>query len=132
MKKTYRHLSTLIYIGIAAIALFCLQGCASTQNSQNPCTAPGAHIRPLSAEELETSTQELYTKAPLTHENIFHPTHRKNLSGTYIVQKGDTIYGISRKFNTSVASIVSTNNLSDKTKIRTGTILKIPQSSYAG
>jgi peptidoglycan endopeptidase LytE len=37
---------------------------------------------------------------------------------TYIVQRGDTLYGISKKYNTSVQSIKELNNLkSDKLDI---------------
>ena len=42
----------------------------------------------------------------------------------YIVQKGDTLYGISKRFNTSVQSIKELNNLKDNT-LTIGQSLKI-------
>lgn len=44
---------------------------------------------------------------------------------TYIVQTGDTLYGISKQFGISIADIVAENNLSS-TILRVGQVLKIP------
>ena len=43
----------------------------------------------------------------------------------YIVVKGDTLYGIARKFNTSVDEIKSLNNLT-RNILQIGQVLKIP------
>ena len=45
---------------------------------------------------------------------------------TYVVQKGDTLYSIARKFNTTVGDIKSLNNLTSNT-LSIGMILKIPK-----
>ncbi|CAN5458102.1 hypothetical protein BH23VER1_BH23VER1_21480 [soil metagenome] len=45
--------------------------------------------------------------------------------GTYTVQKGDTLYGISRKKGITVQALTSANGLSDD-KIFPGDVLKIP------
>ena len=44
---------------------------------------------------------------------------------TYIVQTGDTLYGISKQFGVSIADIVAENNLSTFV-LRVGQVLKIP------
>ncbi len=44
---------------------------------------------------------------------------------TYIVQSGDTLYGISKQFGVSIADIVAENNLSTFV-LRVGQVLKIP------
>ena len=49
-------------------------------------------------------------------------------SGTYVVQKGDTLWSISRKFNVSVDTIKSANNLSGNV-LSIGQVLNIPASS---
>lgn len=46
----------------------------------------------------------------------------------YIVQKGDTLYGIAKKYNTSVQSIKELNNLSSNT-INVGDVLKISNNN---
>jgi LysM repeat protein len=44
----------------------------------------------------------------------------------HILQKGETLYGISRKYNIPPETIMSFNNLSDPDKLRAGQKLRIP------
>lgn len=46
---------------------------------------------------------------------------------TYIVEKGDTLYKISRKFNIPVNEIAEANSIMDKDIIKEGTVLAIPE-----
>ena len=48
---------------------------------------------------------------------------------TYIVQKGDTVYGIAKKFGTTKAEIFSLNGLTDNSVIKIGQKLKVPSSA---
>lgn len=47
---------------------------------------------------------------------------------SYIVQSGDTLYSIARKFNTNVNELIRLNNLSG-TALRVGQILKLPSTT---
>lgn len=47
---------------------------------------------------------------------------------SYIVQSGDTLYSIARKFNTDVNELIRLNNLSG-TALRVGQILKLPSAT---
>ncbi|MBQ6013928.1 MAG: LysM peptidoglycan-binding domain-containing protein [Bacilli bacterium] len=49
-------------------------------------------------------------------------------NNTYVVQKGDSLYSIAKKFNTGVNNIMSLNNLNN-TNLSIGQVLKIPNSS---
>ena len=49
----------------------------------------------------------------------------------HIIEKGDTLYSISKKYNTPVDSILKKNNLSDPSKIKIGQKLIIPVASSA-
>lgn len=44
----------------------------------------------------------------------------------HILQKGETLYGVSRKYNVSPSAIMSFNNIDDPGKLKTGQKLKIP------
>ena len=63
--------------------------------------------------------------------NIAVPSTRQYMT-TYIVQNGDTLSSIAQKFDTTVQSIVSINNISNPNLIYTGEILKIRTSINTG
>jgi LysM repeat protein len=45
---------------------------------------------------------------------------------TYVVQRGDTLTAIAKQFNTSVAAIVTTNQLTDADELAPGQLLEMP------
>jgi len=47
----------------------------------------------------------------------------------YRVKKGDTLYGISRKFGISVDSLCKTNSISNKNRLNVGTVLTVPATA---
>jgi lipoprotein YgeR len=47
----------------------------------------------------------------------------------YRIRKGDTLYRISKRFNTPVKKIISINRIKDTRNIKIGTKLKIPQTN---
>ncbi len=51
-----------------------------------------------------------------------------NTNDTYVVKSGDTLYGIAKRFNTTVNALKSLNNLSSDI-LKIGQILKIPSNS---
>ena len=50
------------------------------------------------------------------------------MNQTYIVKRGDTLYGISNQFGVSVTELASLNNVNAYT-LQIGQVLKIPTSS---
>lgn len=57
-------------------------------------------------------------------EECFGEDYTPSTSVSYTVKKGDTLYGIAKKFNTTVDSIKSKNNLKNNT-LSIGQVLKI-------
>jgi LysM repeat protein len=45
---------------------------------------------------------------------------------TYIIQSGDSLYGIAQRFNTTVGTLMSVNGISDEGRIVSGQVLLIP------
>ncbi len=50
---------------------------------------------------------------------------KQEIGDAYVVQKGDTLYSLARKFNTTVNELISLNNLTN-TILSTGQVLKLP------
>lgn len=44
----------------------------------------------------------------------------------YVMQKGDTLYGVARKFNVPPKQLIAANNFSDPNKVNVGTKIRIP------
>ncbi|MDZ4743598.1 MAG: LysM peptidoglycan-binding domain-containing protein [Verrucomicrobiota bacterium] len=67
------------------------------------------------------------TKAPaLQTAKVSAQTTSTGNMNVYVVQKGDSIYGIAKKHNVPVQELVSANNIKDVTKISVGQKLSIP------
>ncbi|WP_165602587.1 murein hydrolase activator EnvC family protein [Candidatus Terasakiella magnetica] len=54
-------------------------------------------------------------------------SNQRQIPGTVLVQKGDTVYGISRKHGVSVRSIIDANNLKAPFHLNKGQRLRLPQ-----
>ena len=55
------------------------------------------------------------------------PSEEDSNTNTYTVVKGDTLYGIANKYNTTVSELKSLNNLTNNT-LSIGQVLKVPSS----
>ena len=62
---------------------------------------------------------------PMNHKDKKPLAARKNFT-LYTVHKGDTVTGISKKFNMPAPAICSYNNIKNDNSIKTGAIIKIP------
>ncbi len=67
-------------------------------------------------------------RAILEYKNIPYVSPEKVITDTYKVMKGDTLYSIAKKLDTSVSELKKLNNLSNNT-LSIGEILKIPTKS---
>ncbi|RYD32457.1 MAG: LysM peptidoglycan-binding domain-containing protein, partial [Verrucomicrobiaceae bacterium] len=53
------------------------------------------------------------------------PTQSGGGSRTHVVQKGDTVYNVSRRYGLSASEVMRANNISDPGKLQLGQVLKI-------
>lgn len=103
---------------------------ASTANPYGvpQATTNTAGAYPTTATTQYPSTAPATTEYPTTPATTAYPTvDPTSASGTsYTIQKGDTLFGISRKFGASVDAIQSANGMTGTT-IYSGQTLSIPQ-----
>ncbi len=64
-------------------------------------------------------------KSVLEYKNIPYKEEDKVIKDTYVVSKGDTLYGISKKLDTTVDELKKINNLTSNS-LSIGQILKVP------
>jgi len=68
------------------------------------------------------------TSTSLSIGQILEIPVETSIGNTYTVKSGDSLYKISKKYNTTVNELVSLNNLSN-TALSIGQVLKVPTSS---
>ena len=71
---------------------------------------------------------EAVIKAVLEYKNIPYTDPNSTISDTYKVMKGDTLYGIANKLDTTVDELKKINNLTSNS-LSVGQILKVPVKS---
>ena len=104
-----------------------IRNAAALSVSQEKTTESSASVKTeTKASEVKNNQAEIKTQIkaePKTESKII------SFSKTYEVQKGDTLYGISRKFDVRLAELLSENNLDSNGTIKVGQKLKIPGSA---
>ena len=76
------------------------------------------------------SLNNLTTDSLSIGEVLKIPSSGTTSTNTYTVKSGDTLYGIANKFNTTVDTLKSLNNLTSNT-LSIGQVLKLPSSNTA-
>jgi lipoprotein NlpD len=105
------------------LVLVLTAGCGGGDNKSAPTTvATTASTAPPTTAPAGTTAPPATTAAP---------TVGTDANGEYTIQKGDTLSKIAKQFGTSVAAIVTLNNLENPDKIAEGQRLKIPPPTPA-
>jgi murein DD-endopeptidase MepM/ murein hydrolase activator NlpD len=83
-------------------------------------TASGGHVPPLGGQSQAASApaQSVSAQAAATSSSDWR--------GSYTIGQGESLYGIARKHGVKVAELQRVNGITDVTKIRPGTVLKVP------
>lgn len=141
------------FILIALISLFgALYGEAQDSGSDSNADAPG-NVLPAAydayivqagdslfsiAEEFDTTIADLRQingiaegETLFAGQNILLPTGASSFVEAYEVQPGDTLFGISKRFNTSIAIIQGLNDIGDSNHIEAGQTLIVPSLNEA-
>ena len=92
------------------------------------CGGSGGPAAQSDTAKIPTATLPANLPEPLIVEGT--PARPGSSKDTYVVQSGDSLYGIAQKLGTTVDELMSLNNL-DSTELAVGQALKIPQASAA-
>lgn len=76
-------------------------------------------------QELVIPSADIENAATLSSTNS-STSNSSSKTETYIVQKGDTLYGIAKKYDIKVSEIYSLNGMSQKDVLKVGQKLKVP------
>jgi LysM repeat protein len=107
-------LAIVVAGAVALIVLAVLLTRTVTSPSAEPTPGPAAVVSPT-----PTGPTPVPTQGPVQATIV-------PLEPSYTVQPGDTLAIIARRFNTTVDSLVSINNLTDRNSLRVGQRLIIP------
>ncbi len=93
------------------------QHLARAQKPAAPSVQPVAPVRPFAMAPSPPPLARPATK----------PIKRRQVAGqTYKMQPGDSLYRIARRYKVRVAALQAANGITDPTKVRAGTMLRIP------
>ena len=87
---------------------------------------PKGYVVKVQRSTLKAPLRDLISQIPSAER---HPIQTPDLA--YVVQSGDSLSAIARRFSTSVAQLVSLNQMSDRHRLQIGQRLLLPQDSAA-
>jgi murein DD-endopeptidase MepM/ murein hydrolase activator NlpD len=94
---------------------------ARANNPAAPSVQPVAPVRPFAV------APPLAPAPPPLTQPATKPIKRRQVAGqTYKMQPGDSLYRIARRYKVRVAALQAVNGITDPTKVRAGTVLRIP------
>ena len=136
----YFDLSTLFALGIAALLLVSLPGgCGdseeaddvedvSSTESAEPTPPPMMEIvdpEPGDLEDVKPLSPDDDEQAPEGEEGE-EGQGEDTPEGVYVVQEGDTLYGIAVQFNVTMEALMEENGMEDPNALQLGQELRIP------
>ena len=89
------------------------------------------------ARRFNTTVNELVELNSISNSNLIYPgqvlkietsassSEDNNFTGSYVVESGDTLSSISRRFNTTVEELIRLNSISNPNLIYVGEILRV-------
>lgn len=108
---------------IAVIVSAALAGCARN-GPPAPLSFPGAETKPEAPAKPAPQTKA--TSPPPTQARQEHLSHPSQIT----VEKGDTLYTISRRYDVPLRSIIDANHLDPPFQVAAGTKLDLPQERF--
>ncbi|MCW8129910.1 MAG: LysM peptidoglycan-binding domain-containing protein [Planctomycetota bacterium] len=101
---------------------------SSSEGVSTANVVPADEYKFLEKRQVGSSTPlpEVPAEAPKAEVASASATADASGNKTYVMQKGDTLYGVARKFNVPPKQLIAANNFPDPNKVNAGTKVRIP------
>lgn len=120
----------------------------SVNNLQSPILRPGQQLALPAGKRIVTQRIPVTTHAPVQAERepvvdertrhteapapkTMGASSSSDWQGTHTIASGESLYGIARKYNVKVAELQEVNGIASVTRIRPGTVIKVPGNGAA-
>ncbi len=137
----YFDLSTLFALGLGALLLISMPGgCGDSEEADDEGEISSEEIAeptaPAMMEIVDPEPGDLNNVPPAVQDDADPPADDADGApeaengapdGIYVVQQGDTLYGIAVQFNVSMEALLETNGMDDPNMLQVGQELEIPQ-----
>ena len=111
---------------LSVVIALIASGCSSSRQRTDLGGSPSPPS-PVYQQPVERPYQPAYQSYQRPPQPIARPLHPSVATGSrHTVQPGETLYGISRRYNVSVAGLIQANRLSS-TAVHAGQVLIIPR-----
>jgi LysM repeat protein len=110
---------------LVLLAIVVLGGCGRVLEPPTPTVAAGVTAMPTDTPRPTATRRATFTPVPATPSDTPTPTVTPTPI-IYIIQKGDTLIPIARKFGVTVSEIQEANGISDPRRLRIGQEIIIP------
>lgn len=111
----------------------------SVNNLQSPVVRPGQKLALPAGKRIVAQRVPMTTQAPMRAERDAAVEDRSRQApapvtagsssdwqGTHTIAAGESLYGIARKYNVKAAELQEVNGIASVTRIRPGTVIKVP------
>lgn len=95
-----------------------------------PSATPGGLEQPTLDPNFPTPTGDIQMLATVTPQVIAQPTVQTARPSTYVLQQGEFIFCLARRFDVDVEQTLALNGLYDSETIQPGLVVKIPSAGH--
>jgi LysM repeat protein len=122
---------TAINLWLAALASLALCGCGRILQPPMPSPVAGVVVTPTDTPRPTATRRATFTPIPATPSDTPTPTVTPTPI-LYVIQPGDTLIPIARKFGVTVQDIQEANGITDPRRLRIGQEIIIPRKAGEG
>ncbi len=118
-------------VWLLAVVSLALGGCGRILQPPTPTSVAGVRVTPTDTARPTATRRATFTPVPATPSDTPTPTATPTPI-IYVIQKGDTLIPIARKFGVTVKEIQEANGITDPRRLKIGQEILIPARAEGG